>query len=286
MLEEFKTYLRLKGVRSYLEFIPIIEAFINFLDDIDVHYMSVKLKDIMEYRLSLIERNLCYSTINGKINKLRSFYSFLEKRDYIFRNPFRDLKSLRNHKTLPKNILSVEEMGTLLESIPARNLNDIKLKAVIELLYGSALRISEVECLKTGDIDFNNGIITITEIKKDSRRRRVPATEASLRAIRNYITVSGRRGENDLFDRKKKTTLRGFVNRRLGEICNDLKYDKLTSHSFRHSAATSMLRAGAGIREVQAFLGHESILSTEKYTRVIKEDLKKVVRNCHPREVI
>lgn len=286
MLEEFTGYLKVKGLRSHKDFVSIVEGFLLYLDNMEIHYLSLKLKDILEYRRYLIEKNLCYSTINNKINKSRSFYSFLEKRDYILRSPFRDLKPLRSSKSLPKNILSIDDMGKLLDYIPIRNSNDFKFKAVVELLYGSALRISEVDVLKTNDIDYIDGVLTITEIKKGGKRRRTPATEASLKAVNEYLTVSNRRDKEYVFPRGERTTLRGFVNRRLNELCSSLQLNRLTTHSFRHSAATSMLRSGAGIREVQAFLGHESILSTEKYTRVVKEDLKKVIHDFHPREVL
>ena len=286
MLEEFTRYLQVKGLRSYKDFVSIVEGFLLYLDNMDIHYLSLKLKDILEYRRYLIERNLCYSTINNKLNKSRSFYAFLEKRDYILRSPFRDLKPLRSSNSLPKNILSIDDMGKLLDYIPIRNSSDFKFKAVVELLYGSALRISEVGALKTEDIDYTDGVLTITEIKKGGKRRRTPATEASLKAIKDYLTVSKRTGEEYLFPRKETTTLRTFINRRLNKLCSSLEFNRLTTHSFRHSAATSMLRSGAGIRSVQAFLGHETILSTEKYTRVVKEDLKKVIHDFHPREVI
>lgn len=286
MLEEFTGYLRVKGLRSYKDFLSIVEEFLNYLDNMDIHYLSLKLNDILEYRRYIIEKNLCYSTINNKIHKCRSYYSFLEKRDYILRNPFRDLKPLRSSKSLAKNILGVDKMGKLLNTIPYRNIADIKFRAVIELLYGSALRISEVECLRVKDLDYIDGLITITEIKKDSKRRRTPATEASLRAVKEYLVISNREAKEFLFPRNEKTTLRCFVNHRLKTLCKSLSFERLTTHSFRHSAATSMLRSGAGIRGVQAFLGHESILSTEKYTRVIKEDLKKVIHTYHPREVL
>lgn len=285
LLQRFSLYLELKGVRSHYEFIPEIKAFFKYLNDLDIDILRVTIKHFEDYRNFLLDNKLCHSTINNKINKLRSFYSFLEKKEYIFISPLRDFKGLKQSKTLPKNILTLEEMEKLLNNLPQRTVNDFMLIAIIEVLYGSAIRISEADILKVSDVNYLDGTITITEVKKGGTRRVVPATSASLRAIDSYLDASNRYKEEYVFPQGEKTTLRGFINRRLKEECNKNGLKILTSHSFRHSAATSMLRAGAGIREVQAFLGHESILSTEKYTRVLKEDLKKVVSEHHPREI-
>lgn len=285
LLQRFTIYLNLKGVRSHTEFIPEVKTFLSYLVTYDLDFLKVSIIDLEDYRKYLLDKKLCHSTINNKINKLRSFYAFLEKKDHIFLNPLRELKGLKQSKSLPKNILTLEQMETLLNNLPERTVNDFMLIALIELLYGSAIRISEADILKVSDLNYLEGTITITEVKKGGIRRVVPATTVSIRAIDNYLDISNRYKEEFVFPQGEKTTLRAFMNRRLKAECTKHGFKILTSHSFRHSAATSMLRAGAGIREVQAFLGHESILSTERYTRVIKEDLKKVISHHHPREL-
>jgi len=285
LLQRFSLYLELKGIRSHEEFIPEVKAFLNYLYDLDIDMLKVTTKQIEDYRSSLLDKELCHATINNKINKLRSFYAYLEKKEHIFISPLKELKGLKQSKTLPKNILTLEEMESLLNNLPERTVNDFMLIALIELLYGSAIRISEADILKVKDVNYLEGTITITEVKKGGVRRVVPATSASIKAIDNYLDISGRYNEKYVFPKGEKTTLRAFINRRLKQECKKHGFKVLTSHSFRHSAATSMLRAGAGIREVQAFLGHESILSTEKYTRVLKEDLKEVITHHHPREI-
>jgi site-specific recombinase XerD len=285
LLDRFGIYLSLRGIRSHTEFIPEVKTFLSYLMSYDLDFLKVRIIDIENYRKDLLDKKLCYSTINNKINKLRSFYAFLEKKNYIYLNPLRELKGLRQSKSLPKNQLSLEQMETLLNNLPKRTVSDFLLIALIELLYGSAIRISEANLLKVSDLNYLEETITITEVKKGGVRREVPATTVSIRAIDNYLDISGRYKEEYVFPQGEKTTLRAFMNRRLKAECIKHGFKILTSHSFRHSAATSMLRAGAGIREVQAFLGHESILSTQRYTRVIKEDLKKVISKHHPREL-
>lgn len=253
LLERFTEYLKLKGIRSYKEYIAQLEEFSIYLDDRELDLLSLSLRDAEGYRSSLLDKKICHSTINNKLNKIRCFYAFLDKKDLILSNQLRDLKGLKQSKTLPKNILTIDEMGILLDNLPGSKEKDCMLIVLIELLYGSAIRISEAVGLKVQDINYRNGTITITEFKKGELRRVVPATDISLTSIENYLKLSDRGDEEYVFPRWGKTTIRTFVNRRLKIECDRHNLKHLTSHSFRHSAATSMLRAGAGIRKVQAF---------------------------------
>lgn len=171
-----------------------------------------------------------------------------------------------------------------------RNHDDGYLKTILEILYGSALRISEAATLKQEDVDQERGGLIITEQKKGGLRRWVPATEVSLKAIesykrdhRPYLVGPIESAAGFLFPQEAHATLRQRFNRHLVSFCRQLGLKEITSHSLRHSAATHMLIAGAGIRQVQELLGHQRITSTERYTQVIKEDLKNVVDQFHPR---
>lgn len=286
LLDRFEKYLKLKGIRSYKDYIRQIEEFFIYLDSRDIDFYTFNINQGERYINHLLDKKICLSTINNKLNKVKAFYSFLDKKEFILSNRILELKGLKQSKTIPKNILETEDMGKLLNNLTCSKEKDYMLVAIIELLYGSAIRISEVVGLKCDDINYREGTIVITEEKKGGTRRVVPATDKSLNSVYNYLKISNRFDKEYVFPRQSKTTIRAFVNRRLKLECAKHGFNDLTTHSFRHSAATSMLRSGAGIREVQAFLGHESILSTEKYTRVIKEDLKRVVRECHPREAL
>lgn len=201
-------------------------------------------------------------------------------------------KRISKPAELARAVLSVAEMGRLLSGFALRTDRDIMLAAVCELLYGSALRISEAESLRLTDVSFAKQSLTIYERKTESERV-VPATEASLAAVSRYtecareaLTTEADRQAGFLFPQQGRTSLRCLVNRRLARECRRLGLPVMSSHGFRHAAATHMLRSGAGLRHIQAFLGHERIGSTERYTHVVAEDLKRVLAACHPREAV
>lgn len=293
ILADFKRYLKLKSIRTSNYYIVSVVEFFTFLHDKGIRYNEVNTGIGDEYRAYLLtkERAISRGTINNKINRLRTFYEFLTIKRLIHANPFKQTGSLHTGKTIPKHILSVEDMGRLLDNFGIQRFNDIMMKSIIEFLYGSSMRISEAAALKIADIDFEGGFILVTNFKEDGKKWRSPATEVSLRVVKSYMNKArytlltpAELKAGYLYPQKKEPTIRCMLNAKLKRECRRLGLKTITSHSFRHSSATHMLRSGAGLREVQALLGHERIRSTERYTRVVKEDLKKVVKTCHPRE--
>lgn len=293
ILADFKRYLKLKSIRSFGDYIASVVEFFTFLHDKGIRYSEVNTGIGDEYRAYLLtkEKTISRGTINNKINRLRSFYGFLFIKRLIHENPFNHTGSLYTGKSIPRHILSVEDMGKLLDCFGIRGLNDIMMKSIIEFLYGSSMRISEAAALKIEDIDFAGGFICVTNFKDNEKKWKAPATEVSLRVVKMYINGAREKllsaaelEAGYLYPQKETTTIRCMLNAKLKRECKRLGLKTITSHSFRHSSATHMLKGGAGIREVQALLGHERIGSTERYTRVIKEDLKKVLKTCHPRE--
>jgi len=295
ILNEFRRYLELKNVSTADSYINDAVEYFEYLQASGKRYDSIKLKVAEEYRSYLVSRedkSLSHGTINNKLNRLRNFYRFLVKKGYFYTNPFYKVKGLKTGKSLPKDILSVEDIGILLNNFAVISDNDLMLKSVIELQYGSGLRINEVYTLKISDINYEQGLINVTDHKND-RLRIAPATENSLSALKEYIkksrdklTAETDRLNNYIYPQKKTTTLRCLLNRKLKRECKRLGIKQITSHSFRHSSATHLLRNGSGIREVQSFLGHSNIKNTEIYTRVVKEDLKNIVNKFHPREAV
>ncbi len=293
VLTDFNRYLGLKGIRTAPEYISCVKEFFSFLDDGDQHFLFITEKTTEEYRHYLLtsDRQISHGTINNKLNRLRSFYSFLGKKNLIYQNPFYYLQGVKTGKGLPKNILTVQEMGTFLDNFSQIGKNDIMLLSIIELLYGSAMRIGEVTALREADIDYGNGVIIITDFKNGSKRWKCPASEESMKILQRYVdtvrdnlTSLEERKEGFLFPQKGRTTIRAMLNNKLKRECGRHGFRTITTHSLRASAATHLLKAGAGIREIQAFLGHQRISTTEHYTRVVKEDLKAVIKTCHPRE--
>jgi integrase/recombinase XerC len=295
LLADFERYLKLKNIKTYGRSITYVKDFLAYAHDCGLDATTVKSKDIEEYRVHLLtqKKGLSRGTINNKLNRIKSFYRFLVLKKLIARSPFDAYyRGLKRGTIIIKNILSVDEMGKLLDNFAIKTDIDVMAKSMIELLYGSALRVSEVGPLTLVDLDFERSTVFITDQKGGGRRRKVPASEASLRAVRRYMKtsrfwlVSAREQEQGyLYPQRGEQANRGMLDRKLKDECLRLGLKLISTHCFRHSAATHMLRAGAGLREIQALLGHSRIATTEIYTHVVKEDLKNVVAKFHPREI-
>jgi site-specific recombinase XerD len=293
ILADFERYLKLKSVSTWPAYLVSLKEFFRYLEETGAAWWQVKPAQADEYRAQLLTgaKNLSRSTINNKLNRLRVFYEFLSRRRLIPSNPFAHTGSLHTGRSLPKNILSVSDMGKLLDNFSLKRTTDFMLKALVEILYGSALRIAEAEALKLEDVDFEAGVIRVTNFKENGKKWKCPAAEVSLRTLKNYLLTTRCKlltaeeiEAGYIFPQAKgKTTLRCMLNNKLFAECRRLGLKRVTSHCFRHSCATHMLKSGAGIREVQALLAHERIKSTQRYTHVVKDDLKAVIATCHPR---
>jgi len=290
LLEDFRRFLQAAGLRSAASYVREVERFFGFLSVGGVEPLTAGASDADGYRSTLLVEGRARATVNNVMNRLRRFYRWAGRRHLITTDPFAALRSLPTGRSLPRSILSIPDMGVLLERFALRTERDLMLKSVVELLYGSALRVSEAQSLRVSDIDVDGAVILIHE-RKTGVSRKVPASEASLKALKEYLehgreacTTEADRREGFVYPQGSTTTLRCAVNAALRRECLRLGLKQITTHSFRHAAATNLLRSGAGIRQVQAFLGHHSIGSTERYTHVVTEDLKTLIACCHPRE--
>ena len=293
ILKAFVKHLRLRNITSYDRYYRYVKDFLEHLAYLEISYTSIKPHVIDDYRAFLLTKKYgcARGTVNNRLTRIKSFYRFLVKKQIIHYNPFVLYKGLKRGKIIPRNILSVEDMGILLDNFSMRTDLDVMMYSMVELLYGSSLRISEVSNIKIEDIDFKRGYIYVTNFKNKEEVLRFPLSGVSINAVKRYMkyvrdkimTVDERKG-GWLYPRQGKTTHRCLLNRKLKNECRRLGLKEISTHSFRHSSATHMLRKGAGIREVQAILGHKRLSSTEIYTRVVKDDLKKVIKTYHPRE--
>jgi site-specific recombinase XerD len=293
VLKDFERALKIAGIKVWSQYVTSVREFLDYIAERGIAYTAVNEGVCADYKAHLLsgDTELSRFTINNKLNRLRKFYKYLYRKRRVCANPFAGEHAIRVGRTLPKNILAVEELGKLLDSFALVTRNDIMMKAIVELLYGSALRISEAIDLTLSDIDFEAGVLHITDYKNGGARMKRPATEVSLRFLKRYmreargnILTHAEMKAGRLFPKKRYTSMRCMINHKLKRECLRIGLATITTHSFRHSAATHLLRAGAGIREVQEMLGHDKISSTEAYTRIVKEDLKNVIEKCHPRE--
>jgi len=222
-------------------------------------------------------------TINLNISYLTLFYQYLLERGSAVKNFFSEIDRMKESELVPRNVLTIEEMGRLLENLPLADADDVKLKVLVELLYATGARISEIESLKVEDVNFESGYIVIHD-DKDRQDRRCPLTEYARDMLQVYVNALQIAVNERIFPHGKSRSLNRWINDRLKRITQGLELPLVTCHSIRHTIATHLLKCGADIREVQEFLGHRRIKNTEVYTRIFPDDLREVLEQSHPRE--
>lgn len=286
LIENFKMYLMLERNYSKLttdEYIYEIKKFSNFFKN--TYFKSINTNDILKYAKKKFN-NLEPSSINHQVSIIRSFYKYLVSEHNFKDNPADKIDLLKIPKKLPK-YLTKNEMNSLLK-IELNNALDYRNKAMIELMYASGLRVSEIINLELNNLDLDNALIrTFT---KGNKERIVPINEISINYLKTYINearskIIKRKITNLLFtnNRGESLTTNGFryILRRIKMNKNIDSY--LTPHVIRHSFATHLLDNGADLRSIQELLGHENITTTEIYTHVSNEKLKENYKNAHPR---
>jgi integrase/recombinase XerD len=245
---------------------------------------------LINYILYLKEREYASATVARKVAATKSFCHFLLRTGVISEDPTEDLDSPRVKKQLP-HTLSAEEVDRLL-ALPAeegRTPKALRDTALLELLYATGMRVSEVAHLTLDDVDLENG--TVRCVGKGSKERVMPLYPKAVESLRDYL----QNGRGALLgDRRRERTL--FLNPRGEQLTRQGLWliikgyarelgleDRVTPHTLRHSFATHMLDGGAGLREVQRLLGHANISTTQIYTHVSREHLRQVYDEAHPR---
>ena len=257
---------------------------------VDNVLLAVEINTVRGYLAQLNEKQYSKSTIARKLATLRSFYKFLVKRGAVSSNPVTAVRTPKQDKKLPR-FLEYEEVKRLLETPPMDNWLGARDKAILEVLYSTGIRVSELVALNMDDVDFLGEVVHVRG--KGKKERIVPISSSALRVIQYYMEFRNKRSQsNPNFDPKVL-----FVNkhgRRLSTRSVRRKMDKylkmagldpaISPHTLRHSFATHMLNNGADLRSVQELLGHQSLSTTQIYTHLTTKKLKDVYDNAHPRE--
>ncbi|MHC5083649.1 MAG: site-specific tyrosine recombinase/integron integrase [Planctomycetota bacterium] len=241
---------------------------------IDELIMSADVNTIRKYMAELGLQQYSKSTTARKLATLRSFYKFLVKRNYMTTNPVTTIKTPKQDKKLPK-FLSYDEVQRLLNTPPANTWLGARDRAILEVLYNTGMRVSELVSLNMDDVDFLSEVIHVRG--KGKKERICPIGSSALQAIQNYIEYRNKRMSNDpgfdskvLFANKhgKRLSTRS-VRRKMDKYLIEAGLDPAISpHTLRHSFATHMLNNGADLRSVQELLGHQSLSTTQIYTHV------------------
>lgn len=260
----------------------------GFLSDDSAQSLeSASQATIVAYLMYLRKQGKAAATIARRLAALKAFYQFLLKEHYVDKDPTDDLSSPRLERKLPK-VLTIEEVERLLNQPKPNQPSGKRDKAMLELLYATGIRVSELVSLDVGDVDLSEGFVRCRG--KGSKERVVPLGELAKRAVRAYLDdgrlkMIAEPGEEALFvnHHGRRLTRQGFwkIVKKYGAQARIRR--EITPHTLRHSFATHLLENGADIRAVQEMLGHADISTTQIYTHVTKDRLKDVYSRSHPR---
>ena len=237
------------------------------------------------------KQRLCAGTQANKLAAMKRFFLWLWQEGLIVHNPSASIQMPKQAKMLPRNILTPQEAKRLIESVPTIKPRDIRDRAILETLYATGIRLSELLDLTVYDVEMQTGTMRIEHGKGDETRL-VPLTETARTAIKLYLE------EARLVFATEAGQIRLFVSSRSGGqlFADDIRRiikkaykaanikKHISTHTLRHTGATHLLKGKADIRQIQKLLGHRRLSSTEIYTHVDLGDLAEVISRCHPRE--
>jgi len=289
--EDFKNYLRLErglsinSIKSYEYDLNLFRNYIesNNISETPISCKSDTLKDYLYNNLS----NKKSRSQARSISALKSYFNYLIFEGHIQKSPISDIESPKLDKRLPE-VLTETEISKLIESYDLNDNFGQRNRTIIEVLYGTGIRVSELVNLKLSNIFFEENIIKITG--KGNKERFVPLGNIASNEIKEYLKIRNK----NIVDTKFSDIVflnrygRGLTRSMIFKIISD-SYKKvglekkISPHTLRHSFATHLLKNGADLRTIQLILGHESITTTEIYTHLDTYHLEEVLKKYHPR---
>lgn len=265
-----------KDTYDYLEFLK--------KNNIDIKNSNYKI--VEEYSKYLYKKKLSKRSIARKYSSIRTFYNYLEKNNILENNIFNLLENPKKEEKLP-HFINEYELDKMFE-IPDNSPKGQRDRLILEILYGTGVRVSELVNIKINDIDFNNNSIKVRG--KGNKDRYVFYGKYCKEAINNYIKngrislLNGQTSDYLLLNRFGKNISVVSIRKILNEIINKCSLDiKISPHVLRHTFATHLLNEGADIMHVKELLGHSSLSTTSIYTHVTNEKIKEVYYKTHPR---
>ena len=259
--------------------------FNHFLDQELLNLKTFEYKDARNYLSFLYSQNLKRTTVSRKISTLRTFYEFWMTQDESIINPFVQLVHPKKEQYLPQFFYE-EEMEELFKTVAKDSKKGLRDRVILELLYATGIRVSELVNIKLSDIDMS--LPGVKVLGKGNKERFVPFGEFCRRSIEQYLNefkpvqharhsflIVNMKGEA-ITERGVRHVLNDIVKRTAGVT-------DIHPHKLRHTFATHLLNQGADLRTVQSLLGHVNLSTTGKYTHVSNQQLRKVYLNAHPR---
>ncbi len=266
------------------------QAAMAVLVDVDMKQklLSVTADDVKAFLAFLNQQEYSKSTVARKLATLRSFYKFCVRRNYVQQNPLATIRMPKQEKRLPK-FLNLDQINKLLSTPDDATLLGSRDRAMLEVMYSTGIRVSELVDLNFQDIDFEQQLVHVRG--KGKKQRNTPVGQTALGAIARYLELRRSDPRSATFDQQAL-----FVNKhgqRLSTRSVRRKLDKylavagldpsISPHTLRHSFATHMLDKGADLRSVQELLGHQSLSTTQVYTHLTTERMKQSYDQAHPR---
>jgi len=291
LINQFIEYLEYeKGYskKTIINYEKDLELFNTYLKENKItDIKNIDYNTIRKYLSHLHEKKYLSSSISRKISTLRSFFKYNLKEKNIKNNPMTLISNPKREKKLPK-YLNYEEMEKLLNSIDTSELEGIRDKLIIELLYSTGIRVSEIENIKIKDIKIKENQINI--LGKGNKERIVLFGEKAKEEIKTYLNAYKEYFQGNILNNYLLINKKGkqITTNKIELIVKDvLKKSSLklniSPHTLRHTFATHMLDSGADLKSVQELLGHENLKTTAIYTHISNERLKHVFVNSHPR---
>lgn len=284
-IDKFVNYLKIEknaSEHTITNYKIDLKAFQEFLGEKEVG--AVDHLSLRRFLAAMRERSYAKRTIARKLASLRSFYKFLYREGYIKTNPLTAISSPKLDRKLPK-FLDVNKMTKLILTPDTQTEFGLRDRAILETLYSTGIRVSELVGMDVGDIDFISGVIKV--FGKGSKERIVPIGDEAAGAIRRYLEKRNKKAKDKdavfLNNHARRLTdrgVRGMLDKYIRACSME---EKISPHSLRHSFATHMLDRGADLRAVQELLGHMNLSTTQIYTHVTMERLKSVYDKAHPR---
>jgi integrase/recombinase XerC len=284
---DYLRYERNYSAHTVLAYSNDLQQFEEFLERLG---MQVKMENanadvVRQWIVYMMKQSYSPAAINRKLSALQSYFKFLIRQDVIKKNPIRLLVGPKKSKSLPYFVKEKDMNELLDEESKEKNFESIRNRLIMEMLYETGIRCSELVGIKNTDVDME--AMTLKVVGKRNKQRLIPFADLLKEKISIYINVRKTEvgGENEYFfvrrDGKKITSAIVYyiVKKQLSTIPT---LSKRSPHILRHTFATSMLNDGAEINAVKSLLGHSSLASTSIYTHVTFEELKKVY-NAHPR---
>ena len=299
VIEKYLKYLQVERNSSPHTIISYENDLTSFLDfcssqfecsDEQVDVQHITRLTIRLWLGELSDQGLSKSSIARKVAALRSFFKYSFKRGYITKNPAHLLVVPKKDKTLPKTVTQ-EDMSRMLENIDTDTVKGLQDRAILEVFYGTGIRVSELAGLNLTDVDLRSGQITVQG--KGNKERIVPLGDTARKVLQDFMKkrmeLYGSRTDSDarkaLFlaasgQRAYVRAIRYMVEKYLSR---ESEVTQKSPHVLRHSFATHMLNNGADIRLIKEFLGHANLAATQVYTHTSVERLKNVYEQAHPR---